>query len=171
MLVVKRYQIETLSLGAVVLLLLYPALSSHVGAGTLALVYVAAYQAFHCIGQIGFVGSLLHHLKKFVKFLEEPARLPGSGPPAQLVLLSLLLRSSLVLLEVLEHLLVHASFELLAAVGAARLAIGAELAIQLEVQLLHNLPELKARRPSRRLRLRAWRCGRVELIRRGPPLP
>ena len=151
-------------MGAVVLLLSYPALSPHVGASTF--IYVAAYQAFCCIGPVGFVSSLFHHLKRLVRFLKGPAPSPGSGPPPQPVLWSLLLQSSLVLLEVLEHLLVHASLELLAAVGDARLAIVAELAVQLEVQLLHNLPELRAWRPYRRLRhLRAWPCRKVEVIR------
>ena len=105
-------------------------------------------------------------MRRFIKLLKGPADLPrpapslGSEPSAQPVLLYLLLQSSLVLLEVLEHLLVHASLEMLSAVGDA------ELAVQLEVQLLHNLPELRAWRPYRRLRhLRAWPCRKVEVIR------
>ena len=63
---------------------------------------------------------------------------------------------------VLEHLLVHASLELLAEAGAAGLAMIVELAVPLEVRSLHDLPELKAWRPSSWFRrLRAWCCGRT----------
>ena len=161
-----------IALIALLVMYFYNNASSHAGAGDLALIYVAAYQAIHYVGQTRFVGLMLRHLRRLVRFQRgrtysaRTPTSPGREPSVQLILSPLLSQSLLVLLEALEHLLVRASLELLAVVGDARLAIVAELAVQLEVQLLYKLFELKARRPYRRLRhLRAWPCRKVELIR------